>query len=208
MNPPATPQPQASQAGGQVVAPVASPNVPPVSAPTYQTPEIQSGQSVVTTRHHVSKLMFLVPAVLIIATLSGVAFYVNRGKSPIVQTPSGLEPSPQATATPTELPIATVVPTPKAELQIVTYKNTEGAFVFDYPNSLFVIECATGIKILKEKVDFDAKASCTLEPTGVISVEFSNKEFETGYEKTNEYQDNTRILNLSAQTAILYDYTR
>jgi hypothetical protein len=181
----------------------------PQPAPVFQTPEIPKGQSIVTKAHHISKLLFLVPAILIIVTLSGVAFYINRGSAPPVdQTGGGVE-QPAPTEDPgANLPEATPEPTPIPQIRVVTYKSAAGAFAFDYPNNLVVYECATGIKIFKENGNYDAKADCAHDPQGVITIEYSSDEYSPGLPDSNEYQDSARIMNLGARTAILYDNTR
>jgi hypothetical protein len=174
---------------------------------TFQVPQIPKGESIVTKAHHISKLLFLVPAILIIVTLSGVAFFVNRSSAPapapIESVEEEVSEEPEV-----EVPPITPAPVPTAEIKVVTYKHADGAFVFDYPNNFVVYECVGGVEIFAARGEYVASELCEEGDVGIITIEYSDQEYGTGYSDSSEYQGSTRIMNLATQTALLYDYNR
>lgn len=120
-------------------SPTAAPGVPASPAPVVETvpqvpPQALASQpinNVLVKPHPARKLLFLVPAVLLVATIYFVAKFT--GNSYTLRAP---EPTPTLFAT--EAPSPTPSPTP-ALVAVKTYKNEDLLIQFDIPENFKVI---------------------------------------------------------------------
>ena len=169
--------PQTPYAGGQV-----QPQTLPSQASGQTAPSTQSGTggqaemhvSNPTGSHPLRKLMFLIPAGILVATI-GIAAYLTNS------TPTTREPEPTVAPVQTEPP-ATPEPTPVPKPK--TFSHSELRYSFTYPSDFSVADCNENVYLMTsvqfESLDTADDICSDLFANGSSPVEISTatSEFE------------------------------
>ncbi|RJR29927.1 hypothetical protein C4564_01360 [Candidatus Microgenomates bacterium] len=140
-------------------APVA-PNTPlvPFSAPPANTS---------AHTHKINKLMFLVPAALLVGTIVAVTLFLGNKKQSSVAV---------ATATPTAtpaLPTATPVATPRPMPQTFVASK----YSFKYSPDLTLFDCSGDAYLFEDNAEREVASVCDLGENEAIRVEVSDRDF-------------------------------
>lgn len=181
--PPVVPEVPVSEAAVVETVPQMPPQAPPVVSPTPTAPSLPQFNNVMAKPHPVRKLLFLIPAVLLVATIYFVARITGNNYTMREPAPTILPTAePTATPTPTSTPPA-----------VKTYKNEEMLVQFSIPDDFAVI--------LEEPTSVSFGRSDT-ELFVVRTDEFTNYDEE---DETSEYIVGGReavMLNLTEEGSV------
>lgn len=185
----------------------ANPPVEPLQPVTPVTPAItqKPPQTMTPPNHrppnrHISKLMFIIPAILVLATIFLAGYFTNEYlKTRLPEAPANLP-------TPTLIP-ATPAPTPEVVVKNKIYFNSDLSFSFSYPENMALVECGIDLYLFPAlSIESDSKALCSDPKGAVIGLEVSRNNFYQEGDISDDVEE--ELITVSGYDAILQKTTQ
>lgn len=171
---------------------ITHPVPPPQALP--QNPAVQHRRQIVNNRsgeHSVNKFMFIVPALLVLATIFLAGYFTNE------YLKAKLPQAPALVSMPTLIP-ATPDPTPQAVAKNKTYFHPNLSFSFSYPENLALVDCGFDLYLFPAvSPESDSEALCGDPKGAIISLETS---------RSNLYQSVTTKEDVEEEFVVVSGY--
>lgn len=187
-----------------VSPPVEPANFPPAPTPPAgvnippQTMVLQNNRP--AKRNHMSKFMFIIPALFVLATIFLAGYFTNE------YLKSSLPKAPTNIVMPTLIP-ATPAPTPKVVVKNKIYFNSDLSYSFAYPENMALVECELDLYLFPAlSIESDVQSLCKDPKGAVIALEVSGNNL---YQKGDARDDvEEELITVSGYDAILQKITQ